>query len=60
VYVLVAILRRRLGCELPTADVLQVLSVNAFEKTPANTPFSQIGHTFPEECDRNQLRRFDF
>ncbi len=59
VYVLVAILRRRLGCELPTADVLQVLSVNAFEKTPANTPFSQIGHTFPEECDRNQLRRFD-
>jgi hypothetical protein len=60
VYVLVAILRRRLGCELSMADVLQVLSVNAFEKTPANKLFSQIGHTFPEECDRNQLRLFDF
>jgi hypothetical protein len=32
VYVLVAILRRRLSCELSMADVLQVLSVNAFEK----------------------------
>jgi len=60
VYVLVAILRRRLGCELSMADVLQVLSVNAFEKTPANKLFSQIGHTFPKECDRNQLRLFDF
>jgi IS4 transposase len=60
VYVLVAILRRRLGCELSMADVLQVLSVNAFEKTPADKLFSQIGHTFSEECDRNQLRLFDF
>jgi len=60
VYVLVAILRRRLGCELSMADVLQVLSVNAFEKTPADKLFSQIGHTFSEECDRKQLRLFDF
>jgi transposase len=60
VYVLVAILRRLLGCELSMADVLQVLSVNAFEKTPADKLFSQIGHTFSEECDRNQLRLFDF
>ena len=60
VYVLVAILRRRLGCELSMADVLQVLSVNAFEKTPADKLFSQIGHTFLEECDRKQLRLFDF
>ena len=60
VYVLVAILRRRLSCELSMADVLQVLSVNAFEKTPANTLFSQIGRALPEGCDRNQLRLFDF
>ena len=60
VYVLVAILRRRLACELSMADVLQVLSVNAFEKTPADKLFSQIGHTFLEECDRKQLRLFDF
>ena len=60
VYVLVAILRRRLSCELSMADVLQVLSVNAFEKTPANTLFSQIGRALPVEGDRNQLRLFDF
>lgn len=60
VYVLVAILRRRLACELSMTDVLQVLSINAFEKTPASTLFSQITRTFPEGCDRNQLRLFDF
>jgi len=60
VYVLVAILRRRLACELSMADVLQVLSINAFEKTPASTLFLQISRAFPEGCDRNQLRLFDF
>jgi hypothetical protein len=60
VYVLVAILRRRLACELSMADVLQVLSINAFEKTPASEMFSQISRAFPEGCDRNQLRLFDF
>jgi len=60
VYVLVAILRRRLACELSMADVLQVLSINAFEKTPASELFSQISRAFPEGCDRNQLRLFDF
>jgi transposase len=60
VYVLVAILRRRLACELSMADVLQVLSINAFEKTPASKLFSQISRAFPEGCDRNQLRLFDF
>jgi hypothetical protein len=60
VYVLVAILRRRLACELSMADVLQVLSINAFEKTPASTLFSQISRAIPEGCDRNQLRLFDF
>jgi len=60
VYVLVAILRRRLACELSMADVLQVLSINAFEKTQVSTLFSQISRAFPEGCDRNQLRLFDF
>jgi len=56
----VAILRRRLACELSMADVLQVLSINAFEKTPASKLFSQISRAFPDGCDRNQLRLFDF
>ena len=59
VYVLVAILRHRLGSQLSMADVLQVLSVNAFEKTPINTLLSQISRAFPETCDPKQLRLFD-
>ena len=60
VYVLVAIIRRRLDCKLSMADILQVLSVNVFEKTQINTLFSQISHTSTEGVDRNQLRLFDF
>ena len=60
VYVLVAIVRRRLDCQLSMADVLQVLSVNVFEKTQINTLFSQITNTSTESGDRNQLRLFDF
>ena len=60
VYVLVAIVRRRLDCKLSMADILQVLSVNVFEKTQINTLFSQISHTSTEGGDRNQLRLFDF
>lgn len=60
VYVLVAILRKRLHCELSMADVLQVLSVNAFEKIPINTLFSEISRGFENPADRNQLRLFDF
>ena len=59
VYVLVAILRHRLGSQLSMADVLQVLSVNAFEKTPINKLLSQISRAFPETCDPKQLRLFD-
>jgi hypothetical protein len=60
VYVLVAIVRRRLDCKLSMADVLQVLSVNVFEKTEINTLFSQVSHTSNDDSDRNQLRLFDF
>lgn len=60
VYVLVAIIRRRLGCQLSMADILQVLSVNVFEKTPINTLFLKINDTLNGEGDRNQLRLFDF
>lgn len=60
VYVLVAILRRRLDSPLSMADILQVLSVNVFEKTPLNTLFLKINDTAHDEGDRNQLRLFDF
>lgn len=60
VYVLVAILRRRLDCQVSMADILQVLSVNVFEKTPLNTLFLKMDYTFMNATDRNQLRLFDF
>lgn len=59
VYVLVAILRRRLGSQLSMADILQVLSVNVFEKTPLNTLFLKTNDAFNAGGDRNQLRLFD-
>lgn len=59
VYVLVAILRRRLGSQLSMADILQVLSVNVFEKTPLNTLFLKTNDAFTDGGDRNQLRLFD-
>ena len=34
VYVLAAILKKELGSELSLAEILQILSVNTFEKTP--------------------------
>lgn len=60
VYVLVAIVRRRLDCHLSMADVLQILSVNVFEKTSINTLFSRSNHPPDDGTDRNQLRLFDF
>lgn len=60
VYVLVAILRKRLGCRHSMTDILQILSVNAFEKIHINTLFSQIDNTIPERTCHNQLRLFDF
>jgi len=41
-------------------DILQILSVNAFEKIHINTLFSQIDNTIPERTCHNQLRLFDF
>jgi hypothetical protein len=60
VYVLVAILRKRLGCRHSMTDILQILSVNAFEKIHINTLFSQIDNTITERTCHNQLRLFDF
>ena len=59
VYVLVAILRKRLGCRHSMADVLQILSVNAFEKISINTLFLQIEDTISEHPCPKQLRLFD-
>jgi len=55
VYVLVAILRKRLALDATLYEILQVLSVNLFEQTPILRAFQHM-HP-PEEFERfsNQL-----
>jgi len=60
VYVLVAILKKELRSPLSLAEILQILSVNPFEKTPL---IELLSNNTPQNCattDRNQLRLFDF
>jgi hypothetical protein len=43
-YLLVAIVKRRVGLELPLYTILQILSVSIFEKTPLVKLFSQTNY----------------
>jgi hypothetical protein len=58
-YVLVAIVRKRLGIELDLYTILQVLSVYAFEKTPLPQVLSAARYTPPNSDIHNQLSLFD-
>jgi hypothetical protein len=60
VYVLVAILKKELRSPLSPAEILQILSVNPFEKTALIQLLSHATHQNPDTPDRNQLRLFDF
>ena len=60
VYVLVAIVRKRLGLELSLYQILQILSVTLFEKTPILQAL-QASDSQEELIDPgNQLILFDF
>ena len=60
VYVLVAIVRKRLGLEASLYQILQVLSVTLFEKTPVLLAL-QASDFENDLCDPgNQLNLFDF
>jgi hypothetical protein len=60
VYVLVAIVRKRLGLEASLYQILQILSVTLFEKVPILQAFqaSDSQEDLPENC--NQLTLFNF
>ena len=60
VYVLVAILKKRLGIERDLYTLLQILSVTLFEKTELLLALSPQGGTLSEVESRNQLQLFDF
>ena len=60
VYVLVAIIKKRLKIELSLYTILQILSVTIFEKTPILQALSQVEYEIPKEVNRKQLVLFNF
>ena len=59
-YLLVAIVKRELKVERSLYEILQILSVNPFEKTPLLQLLNQPHHSFLPPTDPNQLLLFDF
>lgn len=55
VYVLVAIVKKRLKLDRSLYTILQILSVTLFEKTPIFQALSPIDYEEPENEDDNQL-----
>jgi hypothetical protein len=60
VYVLVAIIKQRLGLHLSLYKILQILSITIFEKTPILEVFSHFAAESEASTVANQLRLFDF
>ena len=60
VYVLVAIVRKRLSVEASLYQILQILSVTLFEKTPILQAFQDADSQDESLVNTNQLILFDF
>ena len=59
-YVLVAIMRKRLGLEADLHQILQILSLTQFEKTPILQALQKLGYESDLDDSGNQLILFDF
>lgn len=59
VYVLVAIVKKELGLERSLSEILQILSLTLFEKTPIFQALSEQKPQDPERPFSNQLSLFD-
>jgi len=59
VYVLVAIVKKRLGLGLSLYTILQILSLTLFEKTPLLQVFEDFHYNFEMLDNVNQLKLFD-
>jgi hypothetical protein len=59
-YVLVAILKKRLGTRDSLYTILQILSVTASEKMPAVAALSAASDTLKDGHISNQLQLFEF
>ena len=60
IYVLVAIVRKRLGLGASLYQILQILSLTLFEKTPLLLAFQGTGYREESLADANQLILFGF
>ena len=59
VYALVAILKKRLGSEATLYEILQILSVSVFEKTPVAELFQSLRSQNESLSPSNQLELFE-
>jgi len=60
IYVLVAIVKKRLALDASLYTLLQIFSVTLFEKRPMPQALSETTHTFEEQLAGNQLSLLDF
>ena len=60
VYVLIAIVKKELKIERSLSEILQILSVNPFEKTPVLQLLTNLTSSFPDTPFPKQLTLFDF
>ena len=58
VYVLVAIIKKRLKVDLSLYTILQILSITLFEKMPILQAFSDFDYKSIIAADDNQLKLF--
>lgn len=59
-YVLVAILKKELEISISMNEMLQILSVSSFDKTPVNQLFTKTNNKDDNPDSHNQLILFDF
>lgn len=60
VYLLVAIVAKRLNLRRDLYTILQILSVSLFDKIELSQALNRADFTFPSGCSANQLLLFDF
>jgi len=60
VYVLVAIIKKELKIARSLGEILQILSISLFEKTPLLQAFSRDSLTMGNDLNHKQLSLFDF
>ena len=59
VYVLVAIIKKRLNCDMSLYTILQILSLTLFERIPINQLLSDCETDMNYDPFSNQLNLFD-